>query len=62
MYAAKISIKLDTSGAKDAIVKKIQDPLRPTVPEFHPNSWRVNGNLKLFRVDMCSPWQKDGAS
>jgi len=27
MYAAKISIKLDTSGAKDAIVKKIQDPL-----------------------------------
>lgn len=33
-------------------------------PEFHPNSWRVNGNLKLFRVDMCSPecWQKDGES
>lgn len=35
MYAAKISIKLDTSGAKDAIVKKIQDPLRPTgTPNF----------------------------
>eukprot|EP00435_Cladocopium_sp_Y103_P030205 s237_g7.t1 len=27
MYAAKISVKLDTSGAKDAIVKKIQDPI-----------------------------------
>jgi hypothetical protein len=28
MYAAKISVKLDTSGAKDAIIKKIQDPIR----------------------------------
>lgn len=27
MYAAKISVKLDTSGAKDAIIKKIQDPI-----------------------------------
>ena len=28
MYAAKISVKLDTSGAKDALIKKIQDPIR----------------------------------
>ena len=53
MYAAKISIKLDTSGAKDAIVKKLQDPLkRPVMKRYEKSS----KNMQILLKNMVFGW------